>query len=237
MGFGLLALGYIFLNFYTTGADLVGYIVMLFALLKLSKIEKSFKNSIFAVVLLIPVGLFNLFGFVDTAFDLGIFRDYGNDNFVQSIAPTERDDVSFVNNDNSQTLEEISQTADDSSQSSETSKEIVDTERKKRTRIAESIFNAIFIFGSLCFHYFFYKSARKLALRTDCAKLAFKANRNMFVNIVFFAAWGLLTAGGTNVALLNILTTLHFVLLIFNFIYIYSCYATFSIDTDDGDEQ
>ncbi len=223
MGFGLLALGYIFLNFYTTGADLIGYIIMLFAFLKLSKIEKSFKNCIIAVAILIPVGLFNLLGFVDTAFSLGMLRNY---DYVVPIVSTETSDEQISSN-------EIN-SSDSSEQSVDESMiEISDEKeqaRKKRINLMEGIFNALFIFGSLCFHYFFYKSIRKLCINTQCVKLGYKASRNMYINIAFFSIWGLLTAGGTNMAVLNILTMMHFVILIFNFIYIYSCYATFGYE-------
>ncbi len=228
MGFGLLALGYVFLNFYTTGADLVGYIIMLIALYKLTKIEKSFKKSMFAVILLIPVGMYNLFGFVDTAFHLGIFRDHN-----YPIVSTE---TSNITDESNQSTEEV---VDDSSEE-KISEEKSEAEKKRNefVKITEGIINAIFIFGSLCFHYFFYQSIRKLCIKTSSTKLGFKASRNMAINIAFFSIWGLLTAGGTKMTALNIVTVLHFVVLLLNFIYIYSCYATFAYESDvESDEK
>ncbi len=242
MGFGLLALGYIFLNFYTTGADLVGYVIMLFALNKLTKIEKSFKKSMIAVILLIPVGLFNVFGFVDTVFKLGIFRNYDYKIPTVSVeaGSDEQSDVSSlysaVSDENSSEVSFEKSTEDVESTESENENSTND-KRKKFVNISEGIFNALFIFGSLCFHYFFYQSARKLCIKTGAVKLGFNAYRNMAVNIVFFSVWGLMTAGGVNMAALNIVTLLHFPVLIFNFIYIYSCYATFAFEGDSEDDE
>lgn len=234
MGFGLLALGYIFLNFYTTGADLIGYVIMLIALHKLTKIEKSFKKSLIAVIILIPVGMFNLFGFIDTALHLGYFRNY------DYTLPTISVDSSIAEES---LLEETSNASSENSELSkeEKAEDIVkdnesEAQSKKTVKILEGIFNAIFIFGSLCFHYFFYQSARKLCLKTDALKLGMKAYRNMAVNIVFFSVWGLFTAGGISMAALNVITILHFAVLIFNFIYIYTCYATFAVEGESENE-
>ncbi len=247
MGFGLLALGYIFLCFYTTGADLIGYIVMLFAFKKLTKVEKSFKKCMIAVAILIPVGLFNLLGFVDLAFDLGILGDYNQLPF---------EIISSADNpDNSDLYEQsdYSENSDnsDNSESSNISYELIESNenlasdgitsdakdeenetKKKNVRTANAVFNALFIFGSLCLHYFFYNSANKLSQKVSVPKLGFKARINMAINIVFFSIWGFLTAGGANVALLNIVTILHFPVIILNFIYIYSCYATYAFQTE-----
>jgi hypothetical protein len=242
MGFGLLALGYIFLNFYTTGADLVGYVIMLFALNKLTKIEKSFKKSMIAVILLIPVGLFNVFGFVDTVFKLGIFRNYDYQIPTVSVesGSDEQSDVSSLyssgSDENENTSEGASEKSTEDVESTE-SENSTNDKRKKFVNLSEGIFNAIFIFGALCFHYFFYQSARKLCAKTGAVKLGFNAYRNMAVNIVFFSVWGLMTAGGVNMAVLNIVTLLHFPVLIFNFIYIYSCYATFAFEGDSEDDE
>lgn len=227
MGFGLLALGYIFLTFYTTGADLVGYVIMLIALKKLMKIEKSFKKSIFAVILLIPVGLFNLFVFADTVFDWGMFRNYDYQVPVVSIESSSSETEAL-----GEASELVSNETDEASESDEE-----DESRKKMVKISEAIFNAIFIFGSLCFHYFFYQSVRKLCMKTEATKLGFKACRNMAINIVFFSVWGFLTAGGTPMVALNIVTILHFPIIILNFIYIYSCYTTFAIEDETENDE
>jgi hypothetical protein len=68
--------------------------------------------------------------------------------------------------------------------------------------------------------------------------MGFKANRNMAINIIFFSVWGLLTAGGASMAALNVVTILHFAVLILNLLYIYSCYATFAYESDvESDEK
>ncbi len=224
MGFGLLALGYIFLNFYTTGADLIGYVIMLIALFKLKKIVPGFKMCIVSVILLIPVGMFNLLGFADTAFELGLLKtDYTS-------AYESTDTV-----DSSSDGETSEGSADDATRTTDEMMENV-SERTKGGKIAEAIFNAVFIFGSLCFHYFFYKNIHNLCIQTGSLKLAAKANRNMIINIVFFSVWGFLTAGGANVAAITAVTLLHFVVLILNFIYIHSCYATFAFEGEEGTE-
>jgi len=233
MGFGLLALGYIFLCFYTTGADLIGYIIMLFSFKKLLKIEKSFKKCIVAVAILIPVGLYNLLGFVDLAFNLGILGDYDYELPFEKIESSE--------NVESSDISEIVEVSDEVEVSVESSSETLTDEKtkikNKYTRIANSIFNALFIFGSLCFHYFFYQSANKLSAKVSVPKLGFKANINMVINIVFFSVWGFLTAGGANVAALNIVTILHFPIIILNFIYIYSCYATYAFESETEENE
>ena len=232
MGFGLLALGYIFLNFYMVGADLVGYFVMLFALNKLSKIEKSFKKSVVAVIILIPVGIFNLFGFVDTAFELGFFKNYDyTEQSAYSEDALESNDESVVSSDSS-AYDSLSETSNEDLKASETT-----APKRKYVPVLEGIFNAIFIFGSLCFHYFFYKSIHALCMKTEAYKMAMKAKRNMTINILFFSVWGLLSAGGASMWAF-VAALIYFVILLFNFIYIYSSYATFSFESEDvGDDE
>lgn len=229
MGFGLLALGYIFLNFYTVGADLIGYGIMLFALNKLIKIEKSFKKSLIAVIVLIPVGLFNLFGFVDTVFELGFFRNY--DYTEQSVSVEESGGSLDAS------IENVLSSSEKGLESSSEETEANEKNNKKRSfaRVLEGVFNAVFIFGSLCFHYFFYKSAHALCMRTDAIKMGMKAQRNMAINILFFSVWGLMSAGSASMGAF-IMTILHFVVLLLNFIYIYSCYATFSYGSESAGE-
>jgi hypothetical protein len=169
-----------------------------------------------AIILLIPVGCYNLFGFVDTAFHLGIFIDH-----ELPVVITESSSESSVDAESAYT-ESADISIDESSDStSKKEKSEKDIKREKFLIISEAIFNAIFIFGSLCFHYFFYQSARKLCVNTQSVKMGFKANRNMAINIIFFSVWGLLTAGGASMAALNVVTILHFAVLILNFLYIY----------------
>lgn len=230
MGFGLLALGYIFLNFYTVGADLVGYVIMLIALNKLSKIEKSFKKSLIAVIILIPVGLFNLFGFVDTVFEFGFFRNYDyTEQSVSVEASTESVDASIENVLTSSDLSEVESLSEDTAATEK------NNTKRSIARILEGVFNAVFVFGSLCFHYLFYKSAHALCMRTDAIKMGIKAQRNMAINILFFSVWGLLSAGSASMGAF-VMTLLHFVVLLLNFVYIYSCYATFSFEGDSAGE-
>ena len=74
-----------------------------------------------------------------------------------------------------------------------------------------TLLNYKIIFGSLCLHYFLYKSIHKLCVKTQAVKLGFKANRNLIINIAFFSVWGFLTAGGANMAVLNIDFMLRFI--------------------------
>jgi hypothetical protein len=203
-----------------------------------------------AVIILIPVGIYNLAGFADTVFKWGVFRDFDyNSPFVSGVTHensenseySEFSDISedLLSSDISSAIEESkeSETSNISNNSERLNQETNKNEnRKNRIKIMDAVFNALFIFGSLCFHYFFYDSARKLCVKTGATKTGFKASRNMIINIVFFSVWGFLTAGGANVAVLNIVTALHFAIIILNFIYIYSCYTTFTFESDDEDE-
>ena len=240
MGFGLLALGYIFLCFYSTGADLIGYIVMLVAILKLSKnVGKEFKKCAIAILILIPVGCFNLFGFVDTVFELGIMKE-------------EYTKVSY----DEETLEELgislpasSEAVDNGEGKGNTEKtdDIVESskegiiksssKRSKGAKIADAVFNALFIFGSLCFHYFFYQAIIPLCEKTRELKRKSKAKRNSAINIFFFSLWGLITAGGANLALVTAVTLAHFPVIILNFIFIHGCFVTFAYQSDVEDDE
>ncbi len=235
-----MALGYIFLCFYSTGADLIGYIVMLVAILKLSKnVGKEFKKCAIALLILIPVGCYNLFGFIDTVFELEIMKE-------------EYTKVSY----DEETLEElgisrpVSSEADDNDgdavsaekeeDNHESSEEGIiksSSKRSKGAKIADVIFNALFIFGSLCFHYLFYKAIIPLCEKTAALKKRSKAQRNSAINIFFFSLWGFIMAGGANLALVTAVTLAHFLVIILNFIYIHGCFVTFAYESDVEDEE
>lgn len=214
---------------------------MLVALAKLSKnVGKEFKKCFLALLILIPVGCFNLFGFVDTAFELGIMKEeytkvsYDEEDYKEAGVSYP---VADQNVSDSSEIVSISGT-DDSSDVSENASPIKDTKKSKGALIAEGVFNGVFIFGSLCFHYFFYQAMIPLCEKTDVLKKKVKAKRNSIINILFFSLWGILTAGGASVAALTSVTLAHFVIIILNFIYIYGCYATFAYqsDVEENDE-
>ena len=69
MGFGLCAVGYLFLFCFLFGGDIAGYVLIAVGAAKLSRYDKSFSYASFSAYALLPVGLYNLFAFLNTAYD------------------------------------------------------------------------------------------------------------------------------------------------------------------------